>query len=312
MCKIFVMSGITKETREAANKLILKMADKMSDYRNKDGLGYAAITEEGKLFGERWLNNDKAFQERPKPSEEHLQLAKDLEELFMESVEVSEVYNSFGKIEMDKIAGITLHTRLATSGKEFYNTHPFVDGNTSLIHNGVISNVDELVLKQSTCDSEAILNAYTEYDVMNNPKAIQDVAHRLRGYYACGVFSKDKKNRVILDLFKSEGASLYSGFIKELNTFAFTTDYDDLASACRAVGLTLEGKYKVRHGRLFRFNPLTGGVMTFERFEDKYLDTKSSKETSDSESSIEYHDNWYIDRKSNTWCRRNKSTIHSA
>ena len=39
---------------------------------------------------------------------------------------------------------------------------------TSLIHNGVISNTEELEYYQSTCDSEGILTKYVEKEILKN------------------------------------------------------------------------------------------------------------------------------------------------
>jgi len=307
MCKIFVMPSITSETRDNAWKLIYKMADKMSVHPNNDGLGYAALSEDGNLFGERWHTNRDAFEVRETISKTHKKRFEKMKG-FLISPSKGAKYNSFGKLELDKLAAITLHTRLATSGKEFENTHPFVDGFTSLIHNGVIRNVDELELKQSTCDSETILNEYVKHDVMNKPENMQIVANKLQGYYACGVFSR-MKDVPILDIFKSDTANLYSGFVKELDTFVFTTMYGDLEEACRFLGFTLEGFYKVESGVLIRLNPFTGEVINTQEFEDKYITKKEESGISN----LEYvdHGDWTYHRKSNTWFRKNRH-IHSA
>jgi len=48
-------------------------------------------------------------------------------------------YNKFGDVRLDDMSAITLHTRLATSGKGLLNCHPFIENDTSVIHNGMIS-----------------------------------------------------------------------------------------------------------------------------------------------------------------------------
>ena len=119
------------------------MAFQMSSGSDRDGLGYSALNEAGDLFGERWLNNDDAFVRRAIKSDKCKEIEQELAGLLSEN-QVGETYGEFGigVGGLDSISAITLHTRLATSGKGFANCHPFVseDGLTSLIHNGVITN----------------------------------------------------------------------------------------------------------------------------------------------------------------------------
>lgn len=268
MCKILTFAGIKDEFRDNTIKFIYKMADQMSDYKNKDGLGYAAIDKHGNLFGERWHVNQQAFNSRDPLSElDNKMLLKYKGLIYKE-----EKYNSFGNINLDEVSAITLHTRFATSGKEFYNTHPFVDEEKqiSLIHNGVISNVDDLVQKQSTCDSECILNEYIDWDVSNTPNNIQGVAESLEGYYACGVLGKTKKGKVYLDIFKSSAANLHAAFIKELDTMVFSTDINDIEAACRFLNFTIESKYECLYGVLLRVNAITGDHITSVEFNPGY------------------------------------------
>jgi hypothetical protein len=63
MCKIMMIAGITTETREKASELVIEMAGIMSETMT-DGIGYAATTERGHLFGERWHKSSEAFDVR--------------------------------------------------------------------------------------------------------------------------------------------------------------------------------------------------------------------------------------------------------
>lgn len=306
MCKIFCLAGITAETRAPAWKLIEKMADKISAFRNDDGLGYAALTEEGNLFGERWFYNKEAFSKRSVLTDTHKTLITKLGDFILGDLEDAK-YNSFGKVETEKLAAITLHARFATSAKGFLNTHPFVLDGTSLIHNGVIANTSELEMTQSTCDSECILNEYVRHDVINNPKAIQKVANILQGYYACGVFAKNDKGEYFLDIFKSEGAKLYAGFVKELNTLVYTTDYDDLEHACRMLDFHLEGKYPISAGVLARINPITGDAIHKEVFKDEYKPLGGTKVVRNDDDEFIKYDNWMYHVSTNTYYRRDKA-----
>lgn len=268
MCKIAIISGITPETKDKAWEFVKAMAKEMSDFQNRDGLGYAAVDGNGVMFGERWWTNSDAFSERNPLTE----LDRNILNAFNGMLGKTISYNNFGEgidfedVEQTDLRSIILHTRLATSGKEFNNTHPFVINNTALIHNGIIRNADKLGLKNSTCDSEAILVQYENENVRNSVANIQDVADKLEGYYACGIISKTDEGRMIVDVFKDKSASLSAFFIKELNTVVFATSELAVKSACRTLSFEIVSEYLVRAGCLVRFDALTGRVIETQRF----------------------------------------------
>ena len=268
MCKIMVMAGINNKNRQLALEFTKLMAKQLTP-GNSDGLGYAAVTAKGNLFGERWLNNSDAFVNRPVNNalSTQEQALVDKYQGFLIPEIPPPVYNSFGEIEQDQMVAITLHTRLATSGKEFVNTHPFVLGDTSLIHNGVISNASDLKMIQSTCDSEAILNEYVDNNVANVPENIQKVAGKLQGYYACGVFSKSKRNGLILDLFKCSRAVLDAAYIVDLKTVVFSSRLSDIVAVCKQMGMEIGRTFKVNDNMMLRLDPVSGEVIRTEGFE---------------------------------------------
>ena len=267
MCKIMVMAGINNKNRRLALEFTKLMAKQLTP-GNSDGLGYAALGSKGELFGERWLNNSDAFVNRPV----HQTLSKE-EGLLVDKYQgflipdvPPPVYNSFGVVNEDDITAVTLHTRLATSGKEFINTHPFVLGETSLIHNGVISNASDLKMIQSTCDSEAILNEYVENKVMDKPENIRKVANKLQGYYACGVFSRTKNGGNILDIFKDSRANLEAAYIVDLKTIVFSSRLSDIQAVCSQMGVEVGRTFKVSDDMLLRVDPISGDVHSTVKF----------------------------------------------
>lgn len=263
-----MLAGITEETNAKAVEFIKAMAGPMS-LSNRDGLGYTAVNELGDMFGQRWFLNDSAFKPAPiipDTSDIDSKIAA-----YGESVEYSKAvvdtkygeYNSFGDVDLSKMVAITMHTRMATSSKGFNNTHPFVyaDDDTSLIHNGVIRNVEDFKFKVSTCDSEAILISYLKAGVVDDPTNIQDMADLLTGYYACGVFGRDLLGNRTMDVFKANGARLAGVWINELNTFAYSTSEYDIKEACSKVGLTVGPSFIMKDEWLTRLDYLTGGVI---------------------------------------------------
>lgn len=266
MCKIYLASGINDTNRAGHKKLYEAMAKVMSkEYSHRDGLGYAAVDNEGNLFGERWLENSEAFEKRTPIT--------DRERMFMKNfkgfIDKKEKYNSFGTVNLDKVTALTLHTRLATSGKEFKNTHPFVENDTSVIHNGVISNWKDLRVEQSTCDSEAILTQYVDNEVGIDIEKFREVAKNLSGYYACGIFSRDVEHNRVLDVVKSASAQLVAAYIPELDSMVFTSLADQIQEGCKQADLVIDGLFTVNPSSIIRINPITGDVGEFYQFEEK-------------------------------------------
>lgn len=252
MCKIMMLAGIKPEKTELAWKLISAAVSPMSKH-DKDGLGYAAITRSGDVFAERWLNPKDAFKTRQAltPTD------KRLKSLLGDAVELSESYSVDGTLQPSKAVSIMLHTRMATCTKGIENTHPFVSGNTALIHNGVINNAYSLTNITSTCDSEVILNEYVKHDVSGIPDAIERVAMALQGYYACGVLG-NAESGPYLDVFKDERAKLVAGYVKELDCVVFCTNAEILSTACKKAKMTLQAVHVIKAGYLIRLDAVTG------------------------------------------------------
>lgn len=270
------MAGIDQDTQEKAWEFTKAMAKEMS-FGNSDGLGYAAMGGDGELFGERWLNNKEAFSERNSLSPLEAEIISKHKGALSKPV----TYNRFGVVSDNNMRSITLHTRMATSGKEFYNTHPFVLEDTSLIHNGVVDD-KKLTLLQSTCDSEGILNEYIKLDVANDISKIQDLSDRLDGYYACMVLSKKKDGTPILDVFKDHRAELHAAWVKELNTLVISTSIRCIEDACKTLNFTIVSQFDVSPGYIWRYDALTGElleVVQFDPFKAKREAKKSEKAT---------------------------------
>lgn len=274
MCKVLMISGIKPENNANAIRFMKVMGTLMST-NNTDGLGYSATDKDGNLFGERWHKNADAFSVA-KPvvnnSERKKQLLGKLEPASKKNNYYSHStrgqYNNYGVVDLTKMVAVTLHTRFATSGKEFANTHPFYDpdADTSLIHNGVIRNDKDFDLKLSTCDSESILISYVNNKVAASPESIQTVSNELIGYYACGVLARDANGKRILDIFKGNGASLHCAWVENLETFVFSTSAFDIKEACEKLNFTYTDMLEINEGFLIRSDIVTGELQHIETF----------------------------------------------
>lgn len=283
MCKVLIIPAIDNSKRRETEDFIMYMAGVMSK-ANSDGLGYAAVDYEGNLFGERWFVNAMAFNKPPSPiTKEQFEARRTAARAITDKFDKMaknrfwaedykdpvSLYNEFGdNADINRAAAITLHTRMATCEKALKNVHPFVDQDTSVIHNGVISNKEKFDLKLSTCDSESILISYLKNHVNVDPDGhiyegggVQAMADALEGYYATGVFSRDAEGNRILDVFKMNNNNLSMAFIYELNTYVIATSDHDIREACKALGFTHDGTIDLHDGYLTRINPFTGEVL---------------------------------------------------
>src|ERR1700761_4711917 len=114
MCKIAVFNGINDNNSEKSWALVKAMAKTISGNPEKDGLGYAAITSDGSMFGERWRYNDDAFKENKSSTFEQA-IVQD----YLGFLDKEITYNRFGVVNEKDTRSVTLHSRFATSDKAF-------------------------------------------------------------------------------------------------------------------------------------------------------------------------------------------------
>lgn len=264
-------------------KLNMDFIQRMSKYMsnaNKDGLGYAAVDKDGKLFGERWWFNWMAWENRhvmTKPKvrdhEKYVPLKEELKAFVELEDEPNytpfEKYGKFGNVT-DEMTAITLHTRFATSEKIFKNTHPFLDEekSISMVHNGVIRNHMKCDEIRSTCDSERILNKYIEHEIDKNPADVQNMIDELKGSFAVGAFALDRDNKRVLDIWRTT-SSLSAAFIKELNCLVFSTSLEDIKEVVHDMDLTIISRAgSIKEDTFQRFNAVTGKAIQTIKYTD--------------------------------------------
>lgn len=151
-----------------------------------------------------------------------------------------------------------LHTRYATQGEpeDNDNNHPIVVGSTVGVHNGVITNDDELFAEEgweriAEVDSEAI------FQLIQHAKDPLTELHRLDGRAAIAWF--DTEHPDTLHLARLEGSPLFIG--TTLNgSLVFASTRQLLEQAVKAAGVRLgwvreveEFTYlRVEHGRVVK------------------------------------------------------------
>lgn len=275
MCKVLMIAGIKRQHQEKIKK-ILDVAAKAMSKSEDDGVGYAGITSQGKVYGEKWLNKDDAFKIHTQPKITASQTY--LEKLLGDAANWKDkkpsndiVYHRFGNMHkniLNDTVGLILHARKKTSGdKVISNVHPFfiVDDkkqeDIALIHNGTIHNHMALTKQFSTCDSEVILHEYINQSLNYNPWGIEEVAKTLRGDYTVGVLSSRllENNKIVpyLDIFK-HNKDLHVGYCPDIETAIFSTWPMTLEEVARETGFKIENIVEISDGQLIRLNAVTG------------------------------------------------------
>lgn len=277
MCKIMVLKGI--QNSAMALEFMKAVAPTMS-IANTDGIGYSAINSKNKLFSEKWHNNkyflDTDYVLDQKTLDE-LKIALEPFGTRIPKINMPELnYKSYGDVTREDLRTVTMHTRFATCGKTFENTHPFIDHEMSLIHNGVISNHYVLGLnKVSTCDSENALQLYKNQDLnlQSNTENFQAFVDRLRGYWAFAFLAKDGDGNYMLDVVR-EGASLHWTLVPEMgeDCVVFATTTEIIETGLKEIGLPPREKiWVLSESNYHRFNAVTGEFIDNHILEESAL-----------------------------------------
>ena len=265
MCKVLAVAGIKPEV--AAKKLwtfLIAATPFMSAY-DKDGVRYLAQRKEYGLWGEKWLKPEEAWKVR---DEAHVK-----DGLYKEKFKgllLEERFTKFGVADPMMTHAVLLHARMATCEKSLANVHPFVRGDTALIHNGIIRNDHQLKKITSTCDSECILNEYVDKGVFNDPEAIQAVAKELRGYYACAILTKGQDGKQYLDIFKNTTSQLSATYVEELDSMVFCTNPEIVKETCKELKWSHGASFKVKDETLIRIDAATGDLISKHTFKEGY------------------------------------------
>lgn len=251
MCKIAIVPYIPDQHAKTVMALAKALTGPLTA-RDRDAFGVAAVSG-SHLYTGRWLpanawSSPRArIQDRPPYSN-------------LLPVTHAPTGLVTGKLP-SKPQAILLHARFATSGKALTDAHPHTspDGRTTLIHNGVVDTVG-LDLRRTACDSEGILNAYTDAGVGDDPANLQSALDRIRGYYALGVLSV-ASGRWVCDIVRDDRASLEYVALPTLGTGIYITDHAILAVAARKLGIKTGARYTVAPNSHMRIDCSTGAEL---------------------------------------------------
>jgi hypothetical protein len=218
MCKLFVLSNTAKLTHKQLST-ILKTASRVMGKTDSHGFGWAMLNG-NRFVGERALDpeyfENRFFNNGTVPS------------MFKPIFETWEA-NAFGKLAAPNSlqGGLLVHARISTNQISLENTHPFINDNFALIHNGIIDNVGDNYIQKSTCDTEHALQHLTTGGVEAMVKGIS-------GYYAIGALNKDTGELLVV---KDHIADLNACYVPSIDAMAFGTKADQLHEILKAADL---------------------------------------------------------------------------
>jgi len=218
MCKIFVLTNTNKLTTKQLENLIEKVSIPVTDNMS-DGFGLAYSTENS-FYAERWVSPNDFLMRKATvgPNDDALMLPP-LMDAFGEKTKAS--------------GGLLMHGRQSTNNVSLENTHPFINDRYALIHNGVVHNEGDAVLRLTDNDTEFLLIKYSQ-------GGMERVSESLSGYYACGMLDAENGNTII---FRDATARLYVAWFEKFETYVFATTKSIIIAAANSLGVK---KFNVR------------------------------------------------------------------
>jgi len=194
MCKLLFLTGHNPAQRNSIIRHAWRYFERTGE---RDGFGAAWISRSGKLA--------------------HIRSSNPL--LTNRLTEWSEGWHDqVGYNEPSDGSALIIHGRKATCGKSLDNTHPMLDVEQALVHNGIVES-DRYKNSSTTCDSELLLRAMQD-------KGTAGLAS-IEGYFAFALLDAKAKRLTIV---KDDQASLVSARIPGYG-YAFGTTREAVACA---------------------------------------------------------------------------------
>lgn len=213
MCKVFSMTNMSNV--KITKKFLNIVRDEVCKTTDKDGFGYAILSDDGAIGGERTM----------KPMSFNA-LSGDPDKLRTASLPiVSRTRNVFGKIDFRKPKSFIAHGRYSTNTVNLENTHPFVNDDIAMIHNGVVSDADNMFknLLKTSCDTEIILRAWEH-------GGMKTIESQVTGYYALAILDKVTKQ---LHIVRDDKAMLYISYSRTVDSYIIATTIDIIQSVAK-------------------------------------------------------------------------------
>ncbi len=216
MCKIFAITEMAKV--EVTPKLLEVIKNHVARHDNH-GFGYAIVGNNGEIGGERSIRV---------PSFRPMALDTSSVSRSETCPIVQRTTNDFGDLmeALKSPKSLIAHGRISTNKIGLAETHPFYNGDTALIHNGVVSDATGSVshLLETENDTEILFRYWEE----NGMKAIEE---NVAGYYAVALLETDGR----LHLARDNKASLHLTWVRTINSYMIATTPEIIKGVCKSM-----------------------------------------------------------------------------
>lgn len=164
---------------------------------------------------------------------------------------------------------ILIHTRMATKGSPTVNdnNHPIVSATAIGVHNGWVSNDDELfksegLYRLAQVDSEVIFRL-ADKELGNDRENVKNFAEKLSGVYAVAYARKDQPH--ILNYFRSTNPTTFA-YIPQLNIVVYASVEKYVKDAIALVNTLMYSEigYSINEEDIRYFSPKSNSIMQFD------------------------------------------------
>ena len=256
MCKVFAMSNMAKFN--ITKKFVLSVKDAVTDNGkgDKDGFGYSVLGQDGSLGGERTTRVEGFI---PLLAEPDRRVIKDLPF-------VNNTRNSFGTITTENAQAFIGHGRYSTNEVNLENTHPYYNGEVSLIHNGVVRDPDKKIVNlKTTNDTEILLRCWEQGQMPM-------IEETVTGYYALAILESSGKLHIIRD----DRATLYISYCRTVDSYIFATTSAIIKKVARDMKWHVEEPEEVQENVHIVFQ---GNDFTFTSIQPRVVNTPMDNKT---------------------------------
>lgn len=221
MCKVFAMTNMSKV--KITKKFLNAVKSEVCRTGDKHGFGYAVLSENNELAGERTMR-PLEFQ----PLQDNPALTKTGSLPI-----VLKTRDQFGKLNFTAPKSFIGHGRYSTNYVALQNTHPFTNDSIALIHNGVVRDTDGVIEKEAlktTNDTEIILRCWER----GGMKLVEET---ISGYYALAILDKDSG---FLHIVRDDTAMIYIAYSRTVDSYIFATTPDIIKSVAKKMQWNIE------------------------------------------------------------------------
>lgn len=239
MCQILMVTN-TRTLTDEGRKLLVNCVKKEITKSNRDGFGFAGVTNSNKYYGFKTVDYN-------------IQYEPDVLNTTIKSGYVkTNRFTYFGNHDNQSENAMIFHGRTSTNKAGLLNAHPVMINGTCLIHNGVVSSEENI---KQVLDTDTELLCYTipkQGTIKNKIKNMKaKLEETISGYYAFFNLNTDGSVLVV----KDDIASLYITEIKEHDFKIIGTTVSLIENVCNEMEWEHGSVYELENNKIFTIGP---------------------------------------------------------